>query len=78
MISPLCGFHFNSFDFLLFTKITNSNWELQYISKVPAVLCCVCVLPSAELLDTVKASVWIVTSDIGHTEGEDPYFVALL
>lgn len=37
-----------------------------------------CVLPSAELLDTVKASMWIVTGNVSHTKGEYPHFISIL
>lgn len=35
-------------------------------------------LPIADLLHTVKASVWIVTGNVSHAKGEYPRFVSVL
>lgn len=39
---------------------------------------CSCVLPSAELLDAVKASMRIITGNVRHTKGEYPPFLSFL
>jgi len=37
-----------------------------------------CVLPSAKLLEAVKASIGIITGDARHAKGEDPAVVFVL